>query len=182
MDKVLTASKATGLPNYSLSPAQGKFLALHCRTSNVTDALEVDTLGGYSAIWLASENPKLRLTTVEYNSKHVRVARKNIELAELSDQIEVIHGAGIDVLSRLQVEVKAGIRQKFGFVFIDADQENNWYYFRLVKSMAKPNPVICIDNIVREGQLADLSDTDLAVVASRELVDKAGKEPDVDQS
>jgi predicted O-methyltransferase YrrM len=180
LEKVLTASQATGLPNYSLSPAQGKFLALHCRTSSVTHALEVGTLGGYSAIWLASENSQLRLTTVEYNSKHVRVARKNIELAGLSDRIEVIHGAGLDVLSRLRDEVKVGTRHKFGFVFIDADKENNWNYFKLAKSMVKPNSVICIDNIVREGQLADLSDRDAAVVASREVVEKAGKEPNID--
>ncbi|OCK73294.1 S-adenosyl-L-methionine-dependent methyltransferase [Lepidopterella palustris CBS 459.81] len=180
LENTLTASKAAGLSNYSLSPAQGKFLALHCRASGVTHALEVGTLGGYSAIWVASENPQLRLTTVEYNRKHVEVARKNIELAGLSDRIEVIHGAGIDVLAHLRNEVKVGTRPMFGFVFIDADKVNNWKYFMLAKDMVKPNSVICVDNVVREGQLADLRDTDPYVMASRQVVENAGKEPGVD--
>jgi predicted O-methyltransferase YrrM len=55
LENVLKLSTAAGLPDYSLSPAQAKFLALHCRASGVTLALEVGTLGGYSAIWVASE-------------------------------------------------------------------------------------------------------------------------------
>ena len=180
LENTLKASDAGGLPDYNLSSAQAKFLALHCRTAGVTHSLEVGTLGGYSAIWLASENPQLHLTTIEYRRKHVEVARKNIELAGLSDRIEVIHGTGIEVLTRLSEEVKAGKRPKFGFVFIDADKDNNWNYFKLSKGMVKPNSVICIDNIVREGQLADLSDTDPYVVASRQVVINAGKEPGVD--
>jgi predicted O-methyltransferase YrrM len=179
LENTLTASKGAGLPDISLSPAQGKFLALHCQASGVTHSLEVGTLGGYSAIWVASENPQLRLTTVEYNPKHVEVARKNIELAGLSDRIEVIHGAGVDVLARLLDEVKAGTRPQFGFVFIDADKENNWNYFKLAKDMVKPNSVICVDNVVRRGQLADPGNTDPHVVASRQLVENAGKEPGV---
>lgn len=179
LENALTASRAAGLPDYSLSPTQGKFLALHCQASGVMHALEVGTLGGYSAIWLASENPQLRLTTVEYNPKHVAVARKNINLAGLSDRIEVIHGTALDVLTRLRDEVKAGARPQFGFVFIDADKENNWNYFKLAKDMVKPNSVICIDNIVREGQLADHRNTDPDVVGSREVVENAGKEPGV---
>ncbi|RDW58260.1 hypothetical protein BP6252_13671 [Coleophoma cylindrospora] len=180
LESTLIASSSAGLPDYNLSPTQGKFLALHCRTAGVTNSLEIGTLGGYSAIWLASENPKLRLTTIEYKLKHVQVARKNIELAGLSDRIEVIHGAGIDVLSRLREEVEAGTRPKFGFVFIDADKDNNWNYFKLSKGIVKPNSVICIDNIVRDGQLADFSDTDQYVMASRQVVQNVGKEPGVD--
>ncbi|KAK9237060.1 S-adenosyl-L-methionine-dependent methyltransferase [Lipomyces kononenkoae] len=180
LDDTLTASDAAGLPPISLSPAQGKFLALHCRAAGVTHALEVGTLGGYSAIWIASENPHLRLTTVEYNKTHVEVARKNIELAGLSDRIEVIHGAGLDVLARLRDEVTAGTRPQFGFVLIDADKENNWNYLKLAKDMVKPNSVICVDNVVREGQLADFTNRDPHTVASRQLVENAGKEPGVD--
>lgn len=107
------------------------------------------------------------------------MARKNIKLAGLSDQIEVIHGTGFDVLKRLRDEVKAGTRPQFGFVFIDADKENNWNYFKLAKDMVKPNSVICVDNVAREGQLADSSNTDPHVITSRQVVENAGKEPGV---
>ncbi|KAH6630541.1 S-adenosyl-L-methionine-dependent methyltransferase [Chaetomium sp. MPI-SDFR-AT-0129] len=180
LQDAVAGSRAAGLPDISVSPVQGKFLALHCRASGVTHALEVGTLGGYSAIWLASENPQLRLVTVEYEAKHVEVARRNIEAAGLADRVEVIHGAGVDVLARLKEEVEAGKRERFGFVFIDADKPNNWNYFRLAKDMVKPNAVICVDNVVRQGKLADSDTTDEMVLGAREVVEKAGKEPGVD--
>ena len=180
LGNALTASSEAGLPEISVSAAQGKFLALHCRSAGVTHALEVGTLGGYSAIWLASENPALRLTTVEYNSLHVEVARKNIESAGLSDRVDVVHGAGVDVLERLRDEARAGTRPPFGFVFIDADKENNWNYFKLAKQLVKPNSVVCVDNVVRRGDLADLSNTEPFVIASRRVVENVGKEPGVD--
>lgn len=180
LQDAITASRAAGLPDISVSPAQGKFLALHCRASGVTHALEVGTLGGYSAIWLASENPQLRLVTVEYSALHVEVARKNIEAAGLSERVEVIHGAGVDVLARLREEVKEGKRERFGFVFIDADKQNNWNYVKLAKDMAKPNSVICVDNVVRQGKLANPDTTDEMVLAARHVVETVGKEPGLD--
>ena len=129
---------------------------------------------------MASENPKLRVTTIENNQRHVDVARANIKTAGLHDRIEVIHGSGSEVLAKLREEVIAGRRERFGFVFIDADKQNNWNYFQLAKDMVKPNAVICIDNIVREGQLADAGARDLDVIASRKVVEEVGKLTDVD--
>lgn len=181
LDDALAASRAAGLPPYMLAPAQGKFLALHCRASNVTHALEIGTLGGYSAIWVASENPQLRLTTVEYDPRHADVARKNIARAGLADRVEVLQGAGVDVLARLGEEIRRGRRVKFGFVFIDADKPNNWNYFRLAKDLVRTNSVICVDNIVgRHGELVGRGRGDPDVEGSREAVVNAGKEPGVD--
>ena len=180
LEATLNNSADAGLPGISVPPAQGKFLALHCRVANVTHALEVGTLGGYSAIWLASENPQLRVTTVEYSAHHADVARRNMELAGVADRVEVINGAGVDVLARLRDEVRAGKRERFGFAFIDADKVNNWTYFKMARDMARPNSVICVDNVVREGRLANADSTDPNVVASRQLVQNAGNEPGVD--
>ncbi|KAH8890229.1 S-adenosyl-L-methionine-dependent methyltransferase [Thozetella sp. PMI_491] len=180
LENALAKSKAAGLPDISTSPAQGKFLALACKQAGVTHALEVGTLGGYSAIWVASENPQLRLTTVEYDPKHAEVARKNIEFAGLSDRIEVINGAGLDVLTRLRDEVVAGTRPKFGFVFIDADKENNWNYVELSLAMVKPRTAICVDNVVRRGQVADFSIDNSRIQGARDVIEKAGKDPRLD--
>lgn len=120
-------------------------MALQCRLLKVTHALEVGTLGGYTAIWLASENPQLHVVTVEYDPAHVEVARKNIEYAGLSDRIEVIHGAGVDVLPKLKEEVLAGKRERFGFTFIDADKQNNWNYLNWAADMSKPGSLLCVD-------------------------------------
>lgn len=146
----------------------------------VTHVLEVGTLGGYSAIWMASMNPQLTVTTVECNKTHAEIARANIERAGLADRIVVIEGLGVDVLARLRGEVQAGSRPQFGFVFIDADKTNNWRYFQLSMDMIIPNSVICVDNVVRNGQLVDWSDSNPSVLRSREVVEKADREPGVD--
>ncbi|KAK3325117.1 S-adenosyl-L-methionine-dependent methyltransferase [Apodospora peruviana] len=180
LENALLASKAAGLPDISASPAQAKFMALTCRMLSVTHALEVGTLGGYSAIWLASENPQLHLVTVEYDPHHAEVARKNIEFAGLTDRIEVIEGAGVDVLAKLKEEVLAGKRERFSFTFIDADKENNWNYFDMAADMSKPNTPICVDNVVRGGKLVDFSNQDSRILGAREVIEKAGKDPRVD--
>lgn len=145
LENALVASKAAGLPEISASPAQAKFMALQCRMLKVTHALEVGTLGGYTAIWLASENPQLKVVSIEYDPDHVKVARKNIESAGLSDRIEVIQGKGTDVLRILKEEVLTGKRERFGFTFIDANKEDNWNYLDLAADMSKPGALFCVD-------------------------------------
>ncbi|KXG47299.1 O-methyltransferase, family 3 [Penicillium griseofulvum] len=180
LQDTISASNRAGLPSHALSAAQAKFLSLHCRTANVTHALEIGTLGGYSAIWMASQNPQLHLTTIEYDEHHYKTAKRNIDRSKLSDRIEVINGAALDVLGRLREEVDSGRRPPFGFTFIDADKVNNWKYFLMAKDMSKPNSVICVDNIVRDGHLVSFNDNDSYLRGCREVVEKAGKEPGVD--
>ncbi|KAJ5356053.1 O-methyltransferase family 3 [Penicillium concentricum] len=180
LQNTMSASDRAGLPSHALSAAQAKFLSLHCRTANVTHALEIGTLGGYSAIWMTSQNPQLHLTTIEYDEYHYKTAKRNIDRSGLADRIEVIHGAALDVLGRLREEVHLGRRSGFGFTFIDADKVNNWRYFQLAKDMSKPNSVICVDNIVRDGHLVSFGDNDSYLRGCRDVVERAGKEPGVD--
>jgi predicted O-methyltransferase YrrM len=150
-----------------------------CRTLGVTHALEVGTLGGESAIWLANEILQLHPITVESDVHQVEFARRNIQFVDLSERSEVIHGTGLNVLPRLKEEVilVCGKRPQFGFVFIDADKANNWTYFNLAADMSKPKQPICVDNVVRGSRVADLDDRDLR---GREVIDNAGRDPRVD--
>ena len=175
----MSACDAAGLPKISLSEAQAKFLSLHCRAAGVTRALEVGTLGGYTAIWLTSQNPQLHLTTIEYDLHHYNTAKKNIEHAGLTDRIEVIHGVAYDVMLRICEEVRSG-KPPFEFVFIDADKVNNWNYLNIAKDMCKKNTAICVDNIVRYGALVNFDDKDSSLQGCREVVEKAGEEPGLD--
>jgi len=181
LQQALEASQAAGLPDISASPAQAKFLSLLCRAARVSRALEVGTLGGYTAIWLTTQNPGLRLTTVEVDAHHAAVARENMARAGVTDRVEVLEGKGVEVLPRLRAEIDEGKRERFGLVFIDADKPNNWNYFDIaVGGLVGSGAIVCVDNVVRKGKLADADSTDPRVVASRELVEKAGRDPRVD--
>lgn len=176
LQHALHTSKAAGLPDISASPTQSKFMALQCRVLGVSHALEVGTLGGYSAIWLASENSQMKLTSIEYDPKHIEVARKNIVFAGLEDRIEVIQGSALKVLKQLKQEIEEGKRPKFGFFFIDADKPNNLNYFNAAVEMALPKAMVCVDNVVRGGRLIDEKATGPKDTAGRVLVEGVSKD------
>ena len=149
----------------------------------VTHALEVGTLGGYAAIWLATENPTLRVTTVEANPQHAAVARDNIRAAGVADRVDVVLGAGLDVLPKLLDEIRAGARERFGFTFIDADKLNNYNYFDLAVQMSSgPRACICVDNIISKGRLAMEGEAagNEMVRGARECVERVGRDERVE--
>ena len=172
-----------GLPDISCSATQGKFLHIQLLIAGAKNVLEVGTLGGYSGIWLASASPDIKVTTVEVSQKHKEVAEENIKNAGLSNQIEVLLGPGMEVLPKLVEEVKTGKREKFDFVFIDADKENNLNYFNLAMEMVRPKTCLYVDNVVRKGLLADpeaVKKKESRIMGARNLVEGVGKDDRVE--
>ena len=182
LNRTFQACDANGLPDIGCPSPHGKFLALQCRMLGVRHALEVGTLGGYSAIWLATENPNLRITTIENDPAHASVACDNVHAAGVADRVDVILGAGADVLPRLHEEIRSGARERFGFAFIDADKLNNWTYFDWAVRMCGPGACVCVDNIVSKGKLAmeGVAETNHMVRGARECVEKVGRDDRVE--
>lgn len=184
----LTNSHAHNLPDIASNLVLAKFLALQCRASAATHALEVGTLGGYTSLWLLLLNPQLRLTTVEVDPTHAEVARQNLAYAGVgvSERVEVVVGSGTEVLPRLRVEIERGEREKFGFVYLDADKVNNWTYFDLAVGMCVPGTTVWVDNVVLRGALVDEELQALdprikdAVGGAKKLIEEAGKDPRVE--
>lgn len=59
LDTTLATSADAGLPAINVAPNQGKLLNLLVLASGARTVLEIGTLGGYDAIWLAP--PRCRL-------------------------------------------------------------------------------------------------------------------------
>lgn len=160
----LASNAAGGLRPIDVSAAQGKFLHLLVRMSGARRVLEVGTLGAYSTIWMAKAlPPEGRVVTLEYDPHHAEVARGNIERAGLSDRIEVRVGAAAETLPVLAAEKP----EPFDFVFIDADKPSNTIYLDWAIKLGRPGTVIVLDNVVRDGQLANAASTDPNVKGSR---------------
>lgn len=158
-----------------------KFHALQCRALGVRHALEIGTLGGYTSVFLATETPGLRVTTVEVNPHHRDIAQRNIRAAGVEAQVSVRLGAGMEVLPQLAAEIAEGRLPRLGFVYIDADKENNWAYLDLVVGMCEPRALVFVDIIVRGG---DLIDPDLRdekrVQGARRVVEMVRRDERVD--
>ncbi len=146
-----------GIRNISVSSSQGKLLhilAMLCRASRI---LEIGTLAGYSAIWLARALPADgRLLTIEYDPEHARLARENIDRAGLSSRVEVRVGRALEILPRLSEE---GL-PPFDMVFIDADKVPYDQYFRWALKLSHPGSLIVADNVIREGRVLEPDNSD----------------------
>lgn len=168
----LAASRVAGLPEIAVSAPQGKFLNLLARAMGARRILEIGTLGGYSAIWLArSLPPDGRLISLEYSPTHAEVARSNLARAGLAAVAEVKVGPGVDLLPTLS--------GPFDFFFIDADKEGYPDYFRGCLKLSRPGSVMVFDNVIRDGKVIDSATQESMVRGVRKLYDDIAAEPRV---
>jgi predicted O-methyltransferase YrrM len=171
----LKASDTAGLPAINVAPNQGKLLQLLARSIGARKILEIGTLGGYSTIWLARAlEPGGRLVTLEYERKHADVARKNVDRAGVGDRVEIRVGRAIDVLPAMG--------GPFDFIFIDADKPSTTEYFQWGVKLARPGTIIVVDNVVRQGAIADEKTKDEGALGMRRFLDAAGRDQRVTMS
>ncbi len=162
----LRASDAAGLPAISVSACQGKLLQLLARMQSARNILEIGTLGGYSAIWLARAlSSGGKLISLEMSQKHADVARANLAHAGLADVVEVRVGAALESLPKIAAEGCP----PFDLTFIDADKANNPEYFAWALKLSRKGSVIVVDNVVRQGAVIDAASHDASVRGVRRL-------------
>ena len=174
LDAALVANREAGLPAIDVSPLQGKFLHVLVQILKPKRILEVGTLGGYSTMWMARALPRGgRIVSLEFNPKHADVARKNLENGGLAKRVEIRVGKAINNLPKLEAE-GAG---PFDFIFIDADKPSNPQYLKWALKLARVGTVIIVDNVVRDGKVADAKSTDADVRGTRKMASLMAKEP-----
>ena len=153
----LAASDAAGLPAGSITSSQGKFLELLVRIRGAHRVLEIGTLGGYSAIWLARGlSPTGRLVTLEQDPAYAQIARANLAHAGLSERVEVRIGAALQTLPQLAAEDTG----PFDLVFIDADKQHNPGYLEWSLRLGRAGTLIVADNVIRAGAILDPASED----------------------
>jgi predicted O-methyltransferase YrrM len=176
LDAALRSSVEAGLPPINVSPPQGKLLMILSRSIAARNILEIGTLGGYSTIWLARSLPAGgKVTTLELDPEHARIAAKNIERAGLSKSVEIRLGPAIKTLPKLEAEK----RHPFDLIFIDADKPSNPDYFRWALKLSHPGTLIIVDNVVRNGAVVDAKSRDENVRGVRRLNEVLAVEPRV---
>jgi predicted O-methyltransferase YrrM len=177
LEAALSTSAAAGFPEIAVSANSGKLLHLLAKLMGARRILEIGTLGAYSTIWLARAlAPGGHMVTLEVDPKHADVARANLGNAGLGRVVQVRVGAALDTLPQIAAEG----RGPFDLIFIDADKVNTPDYFRWALTLSRPGSLIVVDNVVREGAIADASTTDAAVQGMRKFFDLVHDDPRVD--
>ena len=148
LSAAIRESAAAGLPAIAVSAAQGKMLHLLALSIGARRILEVGTLGGYSAIWMARALPDTgELISLEIDPRNAEVASDNIRRAGLNDRVNILVGPAISRLPSLD--------GPFDFTFIDADKQSNADYFDHAVRLSRKGAVIVVDNVIRNGDVID---------------------------
>ena len=166
----LKDSAKAGLPPINVSPNQGKFLMLLAQAIGARRILEIGTLGGYSAIWLARALPADgRLLSLEADPAYAELARANLARAGLAEKVEVRVGRAQDTLPELIAEGAA----PFDLIFIDADKPSTPDYYQWSVELARRGSLIVVDNVVREGRVIDAKSDSPHIQGLRRFFDLA---------
>lgn len=132
-----------------------RFLMDFIVKNNINSVLEIGSAIGYSAIMMATSNPKLKITTVERDQERYLEAVKNIKLFGLEDRITLIFSDALDI----------DIDGSFDLVFIDAAKGQNIKFFDKFELNLNKGGYIITDNMNFHG----LVDKDPSEIESRNL-------------
>jgi len=151
-DAALAAVRAghrqADLPAIHVSPDEGAILHLLIRLSGARRVLELGTLSGYSAIWMARALPPGgRLVTIEGDERHAAHAREAFARAGVADRVDLIAGEARDTLAALE--------GPFDAIFLDADKAPLPAYLEASLRLLRVGGLLLCDNTFMDGRIAD---------------------------
>ena len=160
---LMQRATAAGLPDIAVSAEVGHLLsiltALVSADPNATGrALELGTLAGYSAIWIARALPPgARLTTVELEPKHADFAQRELLTAGVADRVEIVRAAALEAIPALAESLGPA---SLDLAFIDAVKAEYPDYFHALKPLIRPGGLLIVDNALGTGGMDVPADPD----------------------
>jgi predicted O-methyltransferase YrrM len=175
-DEVLTdlrrAMRESGLPEIFISPAEGRLLQVLLKGIGARKAVELGTLGGYSAIWMARALPTDGLLiTIERERERADLARHYLARAGVGDRVEVRIGEARELLEQI------GPEGPFDAVFIDADKESYPAYLEWCSANIRRGGLVIADNAFKDGDVLETESDDPAVLGIQEFNRRVARDP-----
>jgi caffeoyl-CoA O-methyltransferase len=171
---LMSRAVAAGLPDIAISADTGRLLMMLASMTGVGRgaglALELGTLAGFSAIWIARGlAPDGRLITLEKNPRHADFAQREFVRAGVADRVEIRRTAALDALPRLDAEFGPGA---FDFIFADAIKTEYAAYWEWSRAHLRPGGLFTAHNALgSRSWWVDASSTPEAEV-ERQAVDR----------
>jgi predicted O-methyltransferase YrrM len=136
--------KRAGRFGVNIGANEGKILQMLMKFVGARRAVEIGTLFGYSAVWLARALPAgdatARLWTIERDHDCVREARETFRSCGVEDRVTLLEGEAAEKLRELQSE------GPFDLVFIDANKAAYMEYLEWAERNVRPGGLIVADN------------------------------------
>ncbi len=159
---------AAGLPPIHVAPEQGSFMRILLQLIGAKEVVEVGTLAGYAAVWMARSGA--RVTTIEFLEKHAAFAERWIARSDVADRVTVRRGAGKVVLPTLA-------SASMDAAFLDADKGGYPLYLKECLRIVRPGGLILVDNAFAFGELFADTPRDREVEAVRAFNEQMARTP-----
>lgn len=111
------------------------------KENNINSILEIGAAVGFSAIYMASIDDNIKITTIERDDSRFLCAKENISAFKMETQINLIHG------DALEVEVNG----LYDLIIIDAAKSKNIEFLEKFSSNLNSKGIIIVDNILFHG-------------------------------
>lgn len=136
----------------SSDPEVGRLLGILARSIGARRMLEIGTAIGYGALCLARAVPEARVVTIDKDPGRLAVARGYLERGGVADRVELVEGAALEVLPRLQ--------GPFDLVYVDAVKTEYRRYLDLTLPLLRVGGLIVCDNLLWGGEVAAPTEED----------------------
>ncbi len=158
-------ARAEGIPAIWISPEQASLMQILLRLCRAREIVEVGTLAGYSAIWMARVLPhEGRIRTIEISDKHADFAERWVAKSDVAEKIQIFRGSGKEILPTMQAESADAM-------FLDADKASYPVYLKEALRIVRRGGLIMVDNAFAFGYLLDRDENDPEVEAIRAFND-----------
>jgi len=120
---------------------------LYCKEfiheKGIKSILEIGTAVGYWSLCIASSNPELSITTVEFSQERYDQAVQNVKNANKQNQVECVH-----------LDAKYYVPNRtFDLIFLDGPKAQHKNYFNQFLPYLNPNGFIIVDNMSFHGHV-----------------------------
>ena len=164
--EIISYNESLGdIKRMQISISQCHFLHLLIKTSKIKKVLEIGTFTGLSTLSMSLALPNDGLVVaLDKNQETDKIAVNFFKKAGQENKIKTIIKPALESLKDLKDK-----KQKFDFVFIDADKENYKNYFNQSLDLIDKDGLIVIDNVLWHGEVIDEKKQDKLTVSIREF-------------
>jgi len=127
-------------------PEVGRLLGILARSLDARRILEIGTAIGYGTLCLARGASAARVVTLELDPQRIEQARGYLERGGVADRVEIVEGAALDLLPRLE--------GPFDLAFVDAVKLEYRRYLDLLLPKLRVGGLILVDNLLWAGHVA----------------------------
>ncbi len=145
-------ARRKGIPPIWIAPEQGSLMQLVLKIAHAKEVIEIGTLAGYSAIWMARALPEDgHVRTIEKSPAHASFAERWIARSDVAKRIQVFRGAGEEILPSFAAD-------SVDAAFIDAEKSGYPIFLRESMRIVHRGGIIMADNAFGFGRLFETGD------------------------